>query len=146
MNNWCGIGRLCSDPTITTSNSGTKIARYRLAVDRKFKKEGQPEADFIGCVCFGKSADFVEKYLHKGMKIGVSGALQTGSYEKDGVTHYTFDILVDSHDFCEKKQDGGEYGGYSGRGGVPISCDEDYDRGYPELPPMHDDSDLPPGW
>ena len=143
MNQWCGIGRLCADPVITTATTGTKIARYRLAVDRRFKREGQPEADFIGCVCFGKSAEFVEKYLHKGMKIAVVGALQTSTYEKDGVNHYSFDILVDSHDFCEKKQDGGnnessygsEYGG--GYGGY---------QEYPELPPAHDDSDLPPGW
>ena len=141
MNQWCGIGRLCAEPVISLANSGKKIARYRLAVDRKFKKEGQPDSDFIGCVCFGKSAEFVEKYLHKGMKIGVVGSLQTGSYEKDGVTRYTFDILVDSHDFCERRQEGGgydansygsAYGGYAGE--------------YPELPPAADNSDLPPGW
>lgn len=105
MNKWIGIGRLVADPEIRYSHgeNATCIARYRLAVERRFKKEGEQEADFISCVAFGKNGEFVEKYLHKGMKIGVSGRIQTGSYEKDGVKHYTTEIVVEEHDFCESK-------------------------------------------
>lgn len=103
MNKWMGIGRLTGEPEITTAQNGTSIAKYRLAVNRQFKREGQPEADFLSCVVFGKGAEFAEKYLHKGMKIAVEGSIQTGSYEKDGVKRYTTDILVDRQEFVESK-------------------------------------------
>ena len=69
MNKAILIGRLCDDPTITNAQNGTSIAKYRLAVNRQFKREGQPEADFLSCVVFGKGAEFAGKYLHKGMRI-----------------------------------------------------------------------------
>jgi len=103
MNKWIGIGRLCNEPEVTSGKNGNSIAKYRLAVNRDYKKDGQQEADFLNCVAFGKSADFVQGYLHKGMKIAVEGRIQTGSYEKDGVKHYTTDIVVDRHEFCEGK-------------------------------------------
>lgn len=103
MNKVILIGRLVAKPEVNSSGS-TAIANYRLAVDRQFKKEGQPEADFFNCVAFGKSADFAGKYLHKGMKIAVEGRIQTGSYEKDGVKHYTTDIVVERQEFCEKRE------------------------------------------
>ena len=103
MNKWIGIGRLCSEPEVTSGKNSNNIAKYRLAVNRDFKKDGQQEADFLNCVAFGKSADFAQNYLHKGMKIAVEGRIQTGSYEKDGVKHYTTDIVVDRHEFCEGK-------------------------------------------
>lgn len=105
MNKWLGIGRLVADPEVRYSQgeNATCIARYRLAVDRRFKRDGEQEADFISCVAFGKNGEFAEKYLHKGMKIAVEGRIQTGSYEKDGVKHYTTDIVVEAHDFCESK-------------------------------------------
>lgn len=105
MNKWLGIGRLTADPEVRYSQGENPlcIARYRLAIDRKYKKEGEPEADFISCVAFGKQGEFAEKYLHKGMKIGVEGRIQTGSYEKDGHKVYTTDIVVEAHDFCESK-------------------------------------------
>lgn len=108
MNKWHGIGRLTRDPEVRYSQgeSATAIARYTLAVDRRFKREGEQEADFINCVAFGKNGEFAEKYLHKGMKIAVTGRIQTGSYEKDGVKHYTTDIVVEEHDFCESKGSG----------------------------------------
>lgn len=99
MNRWTGIGRITRDPDIRQSGE-TKVARYTLAVDRRSKQEG---ADFIPCVAFGKSADFVEKYLQKGMKIAVEGRIQTGSYEKNGQKVYTTDIIVDSHEFVESR-------------------------------------------
>lgn len=102
------IGRLVADPEVRYSQgeNSTAVARYRLAVDRRYKKDGEQEADFISCVAFGKNGEFVEKFLHKGMKIGVSGRIQTGSYEKDGVKHYTTDVIVEEHDFCESKGSG----------------------------------------
>ena len=84
--------------------SSTCIARYTLAVDRKFKQEGQPTADFINCIVFGKLGEFAEKYLHKGTKIAVTGRIQTGSYtNKDGQKVYTTDVVVEEQEFCESK-------------------------------------------
>lgn len=103
MNKSILIGRLTADPEVKNGGSASAVAHYRLAVDRQYKKEGQPDADFIPCVAFGKSADFAGKYLHKGMKIAVEGRIQTGSYEKDGVKHYTTDIIVERQEFCESK-------------------------------------------
>ena len=80
------------------------IARYTLAVDRKFKKEGEQSADFISCVAMGKNGEFAEKYLKQGTKIAIEGRIQTGSYtNKDGNKVYTTDIIVESHEFCESK-------------------------------------------
>jgi single-strand DNA-binding protein len=108
MNKVILIGRLTADPEVRYSQgeNATAVARYRLAVDRRYKKEGEQEADFISCVAFGKNGEFVEKFLKKGMKIGVSGRIQTGSYEKDGVKHYTTDVIVEEHDFCESRGSG----------------------------------------
>ena len=107
MNKWIGIGRLTADPEIRWSQgeNAVCIARYRLAVDRKFKREGEQTADFISCVAFGKNAEFVEKFLKKGMKIAVSGRIQTGSYDdkETGKKVYTTDIVVEEHEFCESK-------------------------------------------
>ena len=104
MNKVILIGRLTVDPEIRQTNSGKKVASYRLAVDRNVKTEGQPEADFINCTAWGKTGEFAEKYLHKGMKIAIEGRIQTGSYEKDGQKHYTTEIIVDRHEFCESKR------------------------------------------
>lgn len=103
MNKVILMGRLTKD--VETRYSGEMaIARYSLAVDRKFKREGEPTADFINCVAFGKNGEFAEKYLHKGMKIAVTGRIQTGSYkDKDGKTVYTTDVVVEEHEFCESK-------------------------------------------
>lgn len=107
MNKFFGIGRLTKDPEIMHKGE-TNIARYSLAIDRR-----KGEADFINCVCFGRAADFAEKYLQKGMKIAVAGRIQTGSYKtKDGRTVYTTDIVVEEHEFCEgrKAQEGPQRG------------------------------------
>ena len=106
MNKVIEIGRLTKDPDIRYSQGAntTCIARYTLAVDRKFKQEGQPTADFINCIAFGKLGEFAEKYLHKGTKIAVVGRIQTGSYKnKDGNTVYTTDVVVEAQEFCESK-------------------------------------------
>ena len=106
MNKVIEIGRLTKDPEIRYSQGAntTCIARYTLAVDRKFKQEGQPNADFINCIAFGKLGEFAEKYLHKGVKIAVTGRIQTGSYtNKDGQKIYTTDVVVEEQEFCESK-------------------------------------------
>lgn len=106
MNKVIEIGRLAKDPDIRYSQgaNATCVARYTLAVDRKFKQEGQPNADFINCIAFGKLGEFAEKYLHKGTKIAVTGRIQTGSYKnKDGNTVYTTDVVVEEQEFCESK-------------------------------------------
>lgn len=101
-------GRLTKDPEVRYSQGENAmcIARYNLAVDRRGKDK---ETDFISCVAFGKSGEFAEKYLRKGMKILVSGRIQTGSYKnKDGQTVYTTDVVVEEHEFCESKKDSGD--------------------------------------
>ena len=102
MNKWIGCGRLTRDPDMKSSGD-TTVAKYTLAIDRKYSKSDDKQTDFISCVCFGKTAEFAEKYLHKGMKIIVVGRIQTGSYEKDGKKVYTTDIVVEEHEFCESK-------------------------------------------
>ena len=107
MNKFCGVGRLCADPEIRTMNNDkqTTVARFRIAISRKYKNaEGKYDADFITCNAFGATADFIEKYFHKGMAIGITGSVQTGSYtNKDGATVYTTEIHVDDVEFVESK-------------------------------------------
>lgn len=110
MNKWTGIGRLVADPDVRYSQgeNASCVARYRLAVNRRFKREGEPEADFISCVAFGKNGEFAEKYLHKGMKIAVVGRIQTGSYtNQEGQKVYTTDVVIEEHEFVESKASGG---------------------------------------
>ena len=100
------MGRLTKDPDIRYSQGekSTAIARFTLAVDRKFKQDGQPTADFINCLAFGKRAEFMEKYCRKGTKLVVEGSWQTGNYtNKDGNKAYTNDCLVESCEFAESK-------------------------------------------
>ena len=101
------IGRLTSDPEVryTQGDQPMCIASYRLAVERRGKKvEGQQNADFISIKAFGKGGEFAEKYLHKGMKVAVSGHIQTGSYTRqDGQKVYTTDVIADEQEFCESK-------------------------------------------
>jgi single-strand DNA-binding protein len=104
MNKTILIGRFTRDPEVRYTDSGTSIARFTLAVDRRFKKDGEQQADFIGCIAFGKTAEFVEKYFKQGMKIVVEGRIQTGSYtNKDGVKIYTTDVVVENVEFAESK-------------------------------------------
>ena len=104
MNKVILIGRLTRDPDIKYSADNKAFARYTLAVDRRFKQEGQPTADFINCVAFGSNGEFAEKYLHKGTKIAIVGRIQTGSYtNRDGQKVYTTDVVVEEHEFCESR-------------------------------------------
>lgn len=102
MNKVILIGRLTKDPEIRTSGNYT-IASFGIAVDRKFKRDGEPEADFFNCTAFNKTAEFVEKYCKKGTKMVVEGRIQNDNYEKDGVKHYGVKIMVDSLEFAESK-------------------------------------------
>jgi len=105
MNKIILVGRLTRDPEIRYSQqSNTAVARYTLAVDRPVKREGEPQADFLRCVAFGKTAEFAEQYLQQGIKIAVTGRIQTGSYtNRDGQKVYTTDVVVESQEFCESK-------------------------------------------
>ncbi len=100
------IGRLTRDPDIRYAAGDTPkcIARFSMAVNRKYHKDGAVGADFISCVAFGKMAETFEKYCKKGMKIAITGHIQTGSYTKDdGTKVYTTDVVVEESEFCEKK-------------------------------------------
>lgn len=114
MNRVVLCGRLTKDPDVRQTNSGKVYARMALAVDRRRAKDGQQQADFPTLIAWGKTAEFAEKYLFKGKKILVEGSLQTGSYEKDGVKHYTADVFVDNIEFADSKRqdDGGDFGGF----------------------------------
>lgn len=106
MNKVVLMGRLVREPEIryTQGAEPMAVARYVLAVDRRYKKDGESTADFISCTTFGKSAEFAEKYLSKGIKIAVSGRIQTGSYvNRYGTKVYTTDVIVDEQEFAESK-------------------------------------------
>lgn len=106
MNKVILMGRLCADPEVRYSQNEnqTAVARYRLAVDRRFKREGDQTADFIPCVAFGKAAQFAEYYLHRGTKIIITGRIQTGSYtNREGQKVYTTDVVVEEQEFAESK-------------------------------------------
>lgn len=107
MNKVILMGRLTRDPEIrySTGEKATAYGNYTLAVDRRFKREGDQEADFIRCVFFGKSAEFAEKYLKRGTKVVVTGRLQTGSYtNKEGQKVFTTDVFVEDQEFAESKK------------------------------------------
>lgn len=106
MNKVVLMGRLTRDPEVRYSQGekAMAIARYTLAVNRRFKRDGESDADFINCVAFGRAGEFAEKYFHQGMRIVVSGRIQTGSYtNKDGVKVYTTEVIIEEQDFCESK-------------------------------------------
>lgn len=107
MNKVVLMGRLTRDPDVRYSQGEAPmaIARYTLAVDRRFKRDGSDQtADFISCVSFGKTAEFAEKYFHKGTKICICGRIQTGSYtNKDGQKVYTTEVVVEEQEFAESK-------------------------------------------
>lgn len=125
MNKVILCGRLTRDTELRYSNNGgTAIARYTLAVDRRFKQDGGQDADFLPCVAFGKTAEFAGKYFFKGTKILVSGRLETGSYtNKDGAKVYTTTVIVEEQEFAESKSSG-NVGGNVSSGGNNDSGDD----------------------
>ena len=115
MNKVVLVGRLTRDPEVRYSqgNNATAVARYTVAVDRRFKRDGEPTADFIPCVVFGRSAEFAEKYFRQGMRVLVSGRLQTGSYvNKDGQRIYTTEVILDDQEFADSKGSASDMSGY----------------------------------
>lgn len=117
MNKVILMGRLTRDPEVRYSQGeqATAVARYTLAVDRRFRRDGdQQTADFIGCVAFGRQGEFAEKYLRKGTKIAVTGRIQTGSYtNRDGQKVYTTDVVVEEQEFAESKAASESSGGFT---------------------------------
>ena len=113
MNKVILIGRLTRDVEMKYStNNDTAIARYTLAVNRPFKREGEPEADFLPCVAFNKTAEFAEKYLAKGMRVAIEGRIQTGSYtNSEAKKVYVTEIVVERQEFLEKKADNSQTAG-----------------------------------
>lgn len=140
MNHVILMGRLTKDPEVryTSGDEPMCIARYTLAVDRRFNRNANNDgnnADFIPCVCFGKTAEFVEKYLKKGTKMAVTGRIQTGSYtNRDGVKVYTTEVVVEDQEFAESKlSNGRQQDTKSGKQeedgfmNIPDGMDEDID-------------------
>lgn len=136
MNKVILIGRLTKEPVMsfTQGNEASAITRYSLAVNRRYAKEGQQEADFINCVAFGKSAEFAEKYFKKGMQVAIVGRIQTGSYtDKEGVKRYTTDVVIEEQQFAEGRKSNEKSGdqgtnnqsGSPTDGFVPIEGDDD---------------------
>lgn len=108
MNSVQLLGRLVRDPEVryTQGENTTSVARFTVACNRKYKKNSEQEADFISCVAFGKTAEFIERYFNKGSSIALNGRIQTGSYtNKDGAKVYTTDVVVESLEFVGKKSD-----------------------------------------
>lgn len=145
MNKVILMGRLTRDPDVRysqTANGSMAVARYTLAVDRRFKKDGETNADFISCVAFGKVGEFAEKYLHQGTKIVVEGRIQTGSYtNKDGNKVYTTDIYVENCEFAESKS-AAEQNGVNTAPTRPKPSNVDAD-GFMSIPDNVDDDGLP---
>lgn len=140
MNKVILAGRLTADPEMAWigQQEPMAVATYTLAVNRDRKnKDGEYGADFIRCKAFGKRGEFAEKYLAKGMKIIAEGRLQTGFYDKDGQRHYTTDLIVDRHEFCESRKDGQPQGQTQ-----PQQYNE-YDNGTPEGFQAITDDDIP---
>ena len=134
MNKIMLIGRLTRDPEIrySTNDNNTAIARYTLAVNRPFRKNGEQQADFLPCIAFGKTAEFAEKYLAKGMRVAVEGRIQTGSYtNQEGQKIYTTDVVVERQELLEKRADNsqpdsGAAGSYDDRFmDIPDGIDEE---------------------
>ena len=142
MNRVILMGRIVRDPEIRYSQGekSTAVARFSLAVDRKFKQEGQPTADFINCLAFGKRAEFLERYCKKGTKLVVEGSWQTGSYtNKDGVKVYTNECLIENCEFAESKNASGNNNGGGNAGPIQNNSGGDFMN----IPDEIDDAELP---
>lgn len=105
VNNVVLVGRLTKDVELKYTQSGMAVAKFILAVNRQFKKDGQPDADFIACTAFSKTAENLANFMRKGSQIGVIGNIQTGSYDKDGTRVYTTDVICNNIQFLESRQE-----------------------------------------
>lgn len=145
MNKVILMGRLTRDPEISYSNRGDSqmaIARFSLAVDRRFKRDGEPDADFIDCTAFGRQAEFVEKYLHKGIKIVAVGRIQNNNYtNREGQKVYSFRVVVDEMEFAESKNASQSFEGGYQQGPVDRPDPESAaDSGFMNIPKGIDDN------
>ena len=146
MNRVILMGRLTRDPEVRYSSgeSSMAVARYTLAIDRAIKKQGEQSADFINCVAFSKAAEFAEKYFRQGMRVLVSGRLQTGNYtNREGQKVYTTDVILDSQEFADSKGQGGNTS-YSRSSGPYVGGGEaDLGEGFMNIPDGVEDEGLP---
>ena len=136
MNKVILMGRLTRDPEVRYSQgeNASAVARFSLAVDRRFKNDDQPSADFISCVAFGKTAEFFEKFGRKGTKFVIEGRIQTGSYtNKDGQKVYTTDVVVEQAEFAESKNASGSGAGANTNTSAPVPTPESGD-GFMNIP------------
>jgi len=144
MNKVVLLGRLAQDPEIryTQSNEPLCIARYSVAVNRKFKREGEPDADFIPCVAFGRAGEFAEKYFKKGMMVCVSGRIQVRSWEdQQGQKRWSTEVILEDQDFAESKA---SFQSRSGNTSAkPESVQESDSGGFAAISETIDDEDLP---
>lgn len=137
MNKVILMGRLTRDPDVryTTEENPLAIARYTLAVDRRFHKDGEATADFISCVVFGRAAEFAEKYFRQGLKITISGRIQTGSYtNREGQKVYTTEIVVEEQEFAESKSSGDNGAAYYPPKQTPPPAPADSADGFMSIP------------
>lgn len=135
MNSVQLVGRLARDPDVKYSQDGKAHARITLAVDRRYRKDGEQNADFISCVAFGKTAEFVEKYFRKGMRMGLTGRIQTASYKnQQGNMIYTTDVICENIEFVESKKTDQAEGGEQQAAGPD---------GFMSIPDQLDDDNLP---
>lgn len=127
MNKIILVGRLTKNPELSATQNSSYV-RFNLAVDRRFKRDGdEVTADFPSCIAWGKTAEFIDKYFHKGMKLGLVGRIQTGSYtNRDGQKVYTTDVVAEEVEFVESKNaSSGNSGGSGGRTAPPPVTDDD---------------------
>ena len=138
MNVVCITGRMTREPEVRYSQSGTAFASFTLAVDRRFKREGEPSADFPNCIAFGKTAEFLEKYFSKGMKAEVVGRIQTRSYDGKNGKVYVTEIVAEQVNFAESKGDSAPKTNYAKPQNDPLD-------GFMDIPDKIDDEELPFG-
>ena len=138
MNRVILMGRLTRDPEVryTSGENSMAVARYTLAIDRVMKKQGEQSADFINCVAFSKAAEFAEKYFRQGMRVLVSGRIQTGSYtNKEGQKVYTTEVIIDTQEFADSKG--------AGDSNYHTSASSESNDGFMNIPDGVDDEGLP---
>lgn len=136
MNKVILMGRFTRNPEMRYTDGGTSIAKFNLAVDRRYKQENGPTADFINCIAFGRTAEFIEKYLFKGSKCVVEGRIQTSSYKKeDGTIVYTTDVVVEQVEFAESKA--------SSNNNSPASASPNGNNDFMNIPDEISDDELP---
>jgi len=141
MNNVSLIGRLVRDVEVKYSKEGKSITRFTVAVDRRYKTEGQDDADFIPCIAFNKVGEFIEKYFSKGQRIALTGQIHTGNYtNKDGQKVYTTDVIVATVEFVESKNPTASSGYNADKKPTPNTANSD---GFMNIPDNVDDEGLP---